>query len=59
MYFKAGRPPARHWYGGSTWECNPILDQAGTWIEQKPGDRIPMEAGDRGSGLHNETLSAE
>ncbi len=44
---------------GLKWEHNPILDQPWTWIEQKPGDRIPMKAGDRRSGLNNETLSDE
>ncbi|MCW5783965.1 MAG: hypothetical protein KIT39_11700 [Nitrospirales bacterium] len=34
-------------------ECNPILDQAGTWIEQKPGDRIPTKEENGRSGLRN------
>lgn len=32
-------------------EHNPILDQAGTWIEQKLGHRIPLEGEDIRSGL--------
>ena len=40
-------------------ERNPILDQAGTWIEQKPGDRIPREQEDIRTGLQNENPSAE